>query len=443
MPSFKYSAVGSDGRTVRGSLDATSQTECLEELRRRSLMPLKVELKSAAGGKSSSKSNAKSSASPAQAKPAKAKGGSAKVKKGGLLTMDLTIGGMKPGVKKKEEVVIFTRQLATMISAGIPILESLEILQEQAQSPQFSLLLDQVIEEVRSGQDMSTAFGKYPKTFSEVYVAMIRAGEASGQIDDILDRLADYLESAQKLKQEIKSAMTYPIVSLVMITGITAFLMIGIVPKFKDVFASLDVPLPGLTKGVLAISDYAVANYGVIFLGMAVAFGLLVIYKKTDKGGWQWDWLMLHLPVFGTLFQKVGLSRFAKTFSTMIKSGVPILGALEIVADTSGNRIISDAVLSARENVRQGESLAEPLSMSPVFPPMVTRMIGIGEKTGSLEQLLEKISEFYDDQVSATVKQLTSLIEPIMIAVMGLMVGTICLSVFLPIFELQKQLAAR
>ncbi|MCP5069780.1 MAG: type II secretion system F family protein [bacterium] len=438
MPSFKYSAVGSDGRTVRGNLDATSQTECLEELRRRSLMPLKVELKSAASGKSA----AKPSRAPAQAKNPKAKGAKPK-RKGGILTMDLTIGGMKPGVKKWDEVVIFTRQLATMISAGIPILESLEILQEQAQSPQFSMLLDRVIEDVRGGQDMSTAFGKYPKTFSEVYVAMIRAGEASGQIDDILDRLADYLEASQKLKQEIKSAMTYPVVSLVMISGITAFLMIGIVPKFKDVFASLDVPLPALTKGVLAISDYCVENYGMVFLVIAVIIGLLAIYKKTDKGAWQWDWLMLHLPVFGTLFQKVGLSRFAKTFSTMIKSGVPILGALEIVADTSGNRIISDAVLNARENVRQGESLAEPLSTSPVFPPMVTRMIGIGEKTGSLEQLLEKISEFYDDQVSATVKQLTSLIEPLMIAVMGIMVGTICLSVFLPIFELQKQLAAR
>jgi type IV pilus assembly protein PilC len=176
---------------------------------------------------------------------------------------------------------------------------------------------------------------------------------------------------------------------------------------------------------------------------MVVAVMLLIVYKRTDRGSWQWDWLMLHLPVFGSLFRKVGLSRFSKTFATMLKSGVPILGALDIVADTAGNRLIKDAVISARESVRQGDSLAKPLSLSPMFPPMVTRMIGIGEKTGSLEQLLEKISEFYDEQVRATVKALTSLIEPIMIAVMGVMVGTICLSVFLPIFELQKQLAAR
>jgi type IV pilus assembly protein PilC len=219
--------------------------------------------------------------------------------------------------------------------------------------------------------------------------------------------------------------------------------MVSIVPKFKEVFSSMDIDLPGLTKGVLAASDFCQEQWMMMFIGVILAFVLLHIYKKTDKGSYQWDWLSLHVPVFGDLFQKVGLSRFAKTFSTMLKSGVPILGALEIVADTSGNRIISDAVLAARENVRQGEGLMGPLAASPVFPPMVTRMVGIGEKTGSLEILLEKISEFYDDQVRATVKQLTSLIEPIMIAIMGVVVGTICLSVFLPIFELQKQLAAR
>ena len=219
--------------------------------------------------------------------------------------------------------------------------------------------------------------------------------------------------------------------------------MVSIVPKFKEVFASMDIALPGLTRGVLAASDFCQEQWLLALVGIALACGLLHIYKRTDKGSYQWDWLALHLPVFGDLFQKVGLSRFSKTFSTMLKSGVPILGALEIVADTAGNRLISEAVLNARENVRQGEGLADPLAASPVFPPMVTRMVGIGEKTGSLEVLLEKISEFYDEQVRATVKQLTSLIEPIMIAIMGIVVGTICLSVFLPIFELQKQLAAR
>ena len=436
MPTFKYSAVGPDGRTVRGNLDANDQTALIDELRKRSLTPLRVEEKAGRKAKPSKPTKSGNDAAPAPKRRAPAD-----EDKGGLLSME--IGGNKPGVRKKEEVVIFTRQLATMIGAGIPMLESLEILREQAASRQFRMLLREVLEDVRSGQDLSTAFGRWDKVFSDVYVSMIKAGEASGQLDDILGRLADYMEASEKLKRDIKSAMTYPVVSLALIFAITAFLMLSIVPKFKEVFASMGIELPALTEGVLGLSDFISEYWLMIGAGMIFGALLIKIYKGTDRGSYQCDWIMLHLPVFGDLFQKVGLSRFSKTFSTMLKSGVPILGALEIVADTSGNRIISDAVLAARENVRQGEGLAGPLSESPVFPPMVTRMVGIGEKTGSLETLLEKISEFYDEQVSATVKQLTSLIEPIMIATMGLVVGTICLSVFLPIFELQKQLAAR
>jgi type IV pilus assembly protein PilC len=432
MPTFKYSAIGQDGRTVRGSLGAGTQAELVEELRKRNLMPLKIESKS--GGDAPS-------AAPPVFTPATAptqQGAPVMKKKRGF-----SFGATRPGVRRKDETVLFTRQLATMIGAGIPMLESLEILREQAESRQFAMLLDCVINDVRSGQDLSTSFSRHPKVFSDVYVSMIKAGEASGQIDDILERLADYMEATQRLKRDIKSAMTYPVVSLVMIMGITAFLMMGIVPKFKEVFSSLDVALPALTKGVLAMSDFAQEYWPLLLGGFVLSIFGLMVYKRTDKGSWQWDWFILHLPVFGQLFRKVGLSRFSKTFATMLKSGVPILGALDIVADTAGNRLIKDAVVNARESVRQGDSLAKPLALSPIFPPMVTRMIGIGEKTGSLEQLLEKISEFYDEQVRATVKALTSLIEPIMIAVMGVMVGTICLSVFLPIFELQKQLAAR
>jgi type II secretion system protein F len=428
MPNFKYSAVGADGRTMRGSLGAPTHQEALEELRRRNLMPLKIEER---GGRDDS---------PRTPEPSRSSNATPGVKKG---RFDISFGKTKPGVRKKDEVVLFTRQLSTLISAGIPLLESMEILREQAESKQFSMLLDGVIEDVRAGQDLSTSLDRYPRVFTNVYVSMIRAGEASGQLDDILVRLADFLEASQRLKREIKGAMTYPVVSLVMIFGITGFLMIAIVPKFKEVFSSLDVQLPGLTKGILAMSDFCQEQWAVILGGLAVVFALLRVYKRTAKGRRQWDWFVLHIPVFGNLFRKVGLSRFSKTFSTMLKSGVPILGALEIVSDTAGNQILSDAINGARESVRQGESLAGPLAASGMFPPMVTRMIGVGEKTGAMEALLEKISEFYDDQVRATVKQLTSLIEPLMIAVMGIMVGTICLAVFLPIFELQKQLAAR
>jgi type IV pilus assembly protein PilC len=428
MAQFKYSAIGVDGRTVNGKLDAVSKTECVAELRKRNLTPLDVQEKGARGLRVAAPSKGyEPGAGPSPA--SRAKPGVPPKGKG--------------GVRKKDEVVLFTRQLATMIGAGIPMLESLEILREQAESKQFSTLLDTVIGDVRSGQDLSGALERYPKVFTDVYISMIRAGEASGQIDEILLRLADYMEASQKLRREIKSAMTYPIVSLCMIFAITAYLMIGIVPKFKEVFQSLDIELPGLTKAILGAADFSKENWPLIFAGIALAFGMLVVYKRTERGARQWDWFILHVPVFGPLFRKVGLSRFSKTTSTMIKSGVPILATLDIVADTAGNRMISDAVVKARESVRQGESLMGPLAESWVFPPMVTRMVGIGEKTGSLELLLEKISQFYDEQVSATVKQLTSLIEPIMIAVMGVLVGTICLAVFLPIFELQKQLAAR
>ncbi len=440
MPSFKYSAIGVDGRSVSGRLDAANKNECVAELRRRALTPVDIQEKGGVARPSA----------PSPAAPASAASGAAGANAAGsgiatapVKSSGFSFGAVKPGVRKREEVVIFTRQLATMISAGIPMLESLEILREQAESKQFSMLLDQVIGDVRAGQDLSTALDRHHKAFTNVYVSMVRAGEASGQIDEILVRLADYMEASQKLKREIKSAMTYPIVSLVMIFSITAYLMIGIVPKFEEVFKSLDVDLPGLTRAILGCSRFCEANWPMIMAGMIFAGGLLVTYKRTEKGAYQFDWLMLHLPVFGALFRKVGLSRFAKTTATMIKSGVPILGTLEIVADTSGNRVIAQAVERARESVRQGESLMGPLAESPVFPPMVTRMIGIGEKTGALETLLEKISEFYDEQVSATVKQLTSLIEPIMIATMGIMVGTIVLAVFLPIFELQKNLAGR
>jgi type IV pilus assembly protein PilC len=435
MANFKYSAVGSDGRTISGSLAVDNHQAAVEELRRRNLMPLKIEEK---GGRVRPEPNGR--AAPSAPPPS---AGAPPGPKKGLFSMDISFGGAKPGVRKKDETVLFTRQLSTLIGAGIPLLESMEILRDQAESRQFGMLLDRVIDDVRSGQDLSSSLNKFPKVFSNVYVSMIRAGEASGQLDDILVRLAEYMEATQRLKRDIKSAMTYPVVSLVMIFGITAFLMIAIVPKFKEVFTSLDVELPGLTKFILKVSDFCQEQWAIMIAGFVVVIMLIKIYKKTEKGSRHWDWLVLHLPVFGPLFRKVGLSRFSKTFATMLKSGVPILGALEIVSETAGNRLISDAIDDARDSVREGESLAKPLADSGMFPPMVTRMIGVGEKTGALEALLDKVSEFYDEQVRATVKQLTSLIEPIMIAVMGVMVGTICLSVFLPIFELQKQLAHR
>lgn len=342
---------------------------------------------------------------------------------------------------KLNEKVIFTRQLSTMIAAGIPLLECLEILAEQMDNPGFKVALEEIVMMVRSGTDLSSALGEYPNCFEDIYVNMIRAGEVSGQIDEILLRLAEFLEASAKLRSQIQSAMTYPVISLLMIGGIAGFLLMFIVPKFKEIFDSMGVKLPLITRILMGTSAWMVNNFYVWIPGAIVGVFAIKAWSKTPPGRRFFDWLFLSMPVFGPLFQKVAISRFSRTFSTLIASGVPILGALEIVASTSGNVLIEEAVTAAAENVRQGETLASPLAEVPkLFPPMVTRMIAIGEKSGALEALLMKISEFYDQQTEAAVEQLTSLIEPIMICIMGFIVGGMVLAIFLPIFEMQKAL---
>lgn len=405
MKNYRYSARNNEGRTVSGTLTAAGRDQVVGELRKRNLTILEI-------------------------------------KEVHNAFKSITQRAVRPGRPRKgDELVVFTRQLATMITSGITLLEALEILVDQAETPAFSATLKSVANDVRTGSDLSRALTRHPRVFTELFVNMVKAGEVSGQIDEILVRLADYMEAAARLKREIKAAMTYPIISLVLVVGITAFLMIGIVPQFRPIFESLEIELPGLTTFVLAASDMVREN-GLLCLGGVAGFVTLVMAaKRSERGAYAWDVLMLKVPIFGVLFRKVALARFSRTFSTLIKSGVPILGCLEIVADTSGNKVVSRAVHRARDHVREGQSLSDPLAASPVFPPMVTRMIAIGEKSGALEHLLEKIAEFYDEQVSAQVKSLTSLIEPLLIAVMGFFVGTIVLAVFLPIFKIQEKLA--
>ncbi len=404
MPNFKYRARNQGGSMAVGVITAQSEGEAVAQLRNQNLTVLEV------AAESSKRS--------------------------------FSLKGLfKPRARVNiDTMVLFTRQLSTMINAGIPILEALEVLHEQVADKGFKAVINDIVERVRTGSDLSDALGAHPKVFSDIYVNMIRAGEASGQLDIILVRLAEYFEATAHLKREVKAAMTYPVISLVMVFGITIFLMVGIVPKFKEIFDTLGVPLNVLTRTILTTSlfmrEHILLGFGMIIAFFAALYG----YSKTRWGGYQIDWLKLNVPVFGTLFSKVALSRFSRTFSTLLKSGVPMLGALDIVAGTAGNRIISEVVLAAKDRVRQGENLADPLSESKAFPPMVVKMVGIGEKSGALEALLEKISEFYDQQVSAAVKSLTSMIEPIMIAIMGILVGTIVLSVFLPIIQIQQAL---
>ncbi|MEY2742210.1 MAG: hypothetical protein RIS21_578 [Planctomycetota bacterium] len=402
MTTFRYNARDEKGRNVSGTVEAPNPQEAATILRRRSIVATDLR------------------AEASSTKPTKA---------------------ARPGCRKGE-LELFTRQMATMIGAGIPLLESLEVLEEQAESPGFKTVVHAMIEDIRGGTDLSAAMGRFPKVFSTIYVSMVRAGEASGQLTEILTRLAEYLEASQKLKRDIKSAMTYPVISLCLVFAITGFLMIGIVPKFKEIFDGLGVPLPGITQALMGMSLFLRDNVVLAFAGIAALVAGFMFWKRTPRGTRVMDRFILTVPVFGPLFRKVALSRFARTFSTLIRSGVPIVAALEIVGETSGNTVILEAVTRAADSVKTGESLAAPLAKEPVFPPMVTRMISIGERTGALEQLLGKVSEFYDQQVEAEVKALTSLIEPILIVVMGVVVGGIVLAVFLPIFKLQEALGA-
>ncbi|MFO1052721.1 MAG: type II secretion system F family protein [Planctomycetota bacterium] len=407
---FKYEAKDATGKTVSGTLDAASQNDVVADLRKRQLTPISIK-KAGGGGVFGQKG---------------AKGSRPVAKKSSI---------------KKGELEVFTRQLSTMLSAGIPMLEALEILADQAESAGFRFCLTKVVEDIRNGADLSKAMETHTKVFSDIYVAMIRAGEVSGQIDVILTRLAEYLESAAHLRSEIKAAMTYPVVSLFLVIGIACFLMMGIVPSFKPVFDSLGVKLPGLTVFIMDIA-FAMRDGWYVMLGGAIgAFVGFKFFVKSKKGKVVWDGVKLKAPVFGPLFKKVALSRFARTFSTLVKSGVPILGAMEIVSQTAGNVVISSTVDAARDAVKQGDSLSDPFSKSTVFPPMVVKMMAIGERSGALDALLEKIADFYDQQVEAEVKGLTALIEPIMIAMMGFIVGGIVLAVFLPIFKLQETLS--
>ncbi len=409
MTSFRYAAKGPGGKDVEGTIEAQDRQEAVQELRKQNLVVMRVDELGARRAKARKK------------------------------RLEVRVGKAKPKAKRSERV-IFTRQLATMIGSGLSLLEALQVLEEQAETPGMKAACSRLIQEVRAGADLSAAMECCPKVFDTLYVSMVRAGEVSGQMDVILERLAEYQESAESLRREIRSAMTYPVVSLVLVLGITAFLMIGVVPGFKEVFASLDSELPAITQFVLGVSDSMRANGATWFLGIVGFFVALALAKRTKRGGFLYDHAILRMPVFGPLFRKVALARFSKTFATLIRSGVPIMATLDIVADTSGNRVVSKAVLDSRDSVRSGNLLSEPLAESSVFPPMVVKMIAIGERSGALESLLEKIAEFYDSQVKAAVKSLTSMIEPIMISIMGALVGGVVLAVFMPILDIVGKL---
>lgn len=398
MATFAYTARTRDGRKQTGTLSAENRVALNRSLQARGLTPENVQ--------------------------------------------DITKKGKASGSRgkvKTAELLVFTRQLSTIVSAGLPLLQGLDILAEQTDNASFAAMIENIGQEVEGGQSFSDALKRYPKAFPDLYISMVRAGEAGGDLDGVLLQLADYLEAMEELKRRIRSAMTYPVVAFSMIVLIAAGLVVWVVPQFAEIFGSFGRQLPVPTRILISVSE-ALRSWKAL-VGVAGFVGVIMAIKAYDQtpiGRYNLDSLKLRLPVFGMLMRKVCISRFARTLSTLTRSGVAILQAMEIVERTSGNEVFAKAVREAGDSVRSGETLAEPLARSRQFPAMVTRMIAVGEKTGALEQMLQKISDFYDSEVKATVDGLTSLIEPILIMMMGLVVGSIVVALFMPILQLSS-----
>jgi type IV pilus assembly protein PilC len=335
-----------------------------------------------------------------------------------------------------KDLGVFTRQFATMINAGLPMVQCLDILSAQTEKPFFRQSISTVMTDVEGGSTLGESMARHPKIFSKLFVNMIEAGEAGGILDLILNRLAVYLEKADQLQRKIKSAMTYPMVVCFVALGATLFMLMFIIPTFARMFSDFGGELPMPTKIVMGLSDF-LRDYWYVLFGATI--GVVIFFQrfyKTNVGKTKIDGLLLKIPVLGMVLRKGAVARFTRTLGTLISSGVPILNGLEITAKTSGNKVIEDAIFETKESISQGNTISDPLKKSGVFPPMVTQMIGVGEQTGALDEMLEKIANFYDDEVDTAVDSLTAVIEPAMIVVMGGIVGGMLIAMYLPMFKL-------
>lgn len=339
---------------------------------------------------------------------------------------------------KLDDLVVFTRQLATMIEAGVPVVQALDILSEQMDNPSFQRICREIYSSVEGGNNLSDSLEGHRKVFSTLYVSMIRAGEISGQLHEILDRLASYLEKSASLQKKVKAALVYPVVVTIIAGAITLFMMTFVIPKFAEIFTSLNARLPTPTMMLISLSDLIRHNILIVVIVLSVLAFLFGNYIKTKPGRLWFDKNLLRVPMFGPLFMKVSMSKFSRTLSTLLKSGVPILTSFDIVSKTVGNRLIELILEEVKSAIEEGNGIAETLTKKQVFPPMVVRMIGIGEETGEIEKMLGKIADFYDEQVDAAISGLTSLIEPLIIVFLGGVIGTIVVCMFLPIFSITQ-----
>jgi len=399
MPTFKYTTKNRESRTVTGKISADNKNAVIEELRKRNLIIISIDEVKDAG-----------------------------VRKAAFQSKKV----------KGEEIVIFARQLATMVDAGIPIVQGLDALSEQVSHPLFKKVLGTIREDIEHGTSLSVSFAKHPQVFDALFINMVRVGETGGALSAVLDRVATYMEKTLKLQRKVKAAMIYPIVVVSMAIIITIVLLVKVVPTFTEIYASFDQALPPMTQVLVNVSNALRTQLVWYVGGLIIAVFALGQWHRTDKGALIIDGAALKMPIFGDLFRKVAISRFSRTLATLVQSGVPILESLDIVEKTIGNRVLEDVVNDVKGSVREGESLAAPLVKSGVFPPMVTRMIAIGEKSGKMETMLLKISEFYDDQVDTAVEGLTSVIEPLIIGILGIVIGFIVIALFLPIINITQ-----
>jgi type IV pilus assembly protein PilC len=337
---------------------------------------------------------------------------------------------------KKKDVAVFTRQLATMIDAGLPLVQSLDILAMQQENKAFKEIIKNIKEMVEGGSTFAGALAKHPRAFDDLYTNLVVAGEEGGILDNVLNRLAVYIEKAEALKKKVKSALVYPTTIVAVAVLVVAVLMIFVIPVFDNMFSQMGHTLPLPTLIVIGISKLLKKYILLLIVALVVLLILFKRYYATDKGKFTVDSTLLKLPVFGILFRKVAVARFSRTLSTLITSGVPILDGLTITSKTAGNKLIETAIMKARTSISEGETIAEPLARSEVFPPMVTQMIGVGESTGSLDSMLSKIADFYEEEVDVAVATLTSLLEPLLMVFLGVTVGGIVIAMYMPIFKI-------
>jgi len=425
MPKFSYVAMDSRGKETKGTLEVASQNEAIGRLKEMGFFPTKV----VEAEKLKEKPDKKGKPAPQQG--AKKKGGGFAIRIPGL-----------GGKVKTKVMTTFTRQLATLVDAGLPLLRGMRVLEKQERHPTLKRVIGEMSVAIEGGSTFSEALAQHPRIFNRLYVNMVKAGELGGVLEVVLNRLAEFMEKAQRIKGKVVAAMFYPVAVMTVATVILGVLMVFVVPKFEQIFKDMleGRPLPGFTRMVLDIAnmikDHFIISAGIAF-GAVVAFRLSI---KTKIGRKLFDRFKLNMPVLGSVISKVAIARLTRTLGTLVSSGVPILQALTIVRETSGNVVVSDAVAKIHESVKEGETITAPLDSSRVFPPMVVSMVDVGEQTGALPEMLMKIADTYEDEVDNAVAAMTSLLEPIMIVFLAVVVGSIVIALFLPLIDLINQL---